>query len=126
MITKVAIAVIRRRRLLLVRKKSLKELILPGGKPHTGEPKMKALRRELKEELGVSIKSAGFIGRFSDRAAGRKSMLVVFLYKGEITGKPKPQMEIRSAVWVSKNTRQLLSPIIRNRVLPFLEGEGLL
>ncbi|MBI2574281.1 NUDIX domain-containing protein [Candidatus Woesearchaeota archaeon] len=124
MIKKVAIAVIRRRRLLLVRKKGLKELILPGGKPHKSEPKMKALRRELKEELGISIKSARFIGRFSDRAAGRKSMLVVFLYKGEVAGSIKPQMEIRSAVWVSKRTRQPLSPIIKNRVLPFLIGKG--
>lgn len=126
MINKIGLAVIRRRRLLLVRKKGLKELILPGGKPHKAESRMQALQRELKEELGVRIRSARFIGKFSDRAAGSKSKLVIFLYMGEVAGSIKPQMEISSAVWVSGSTRQLLSPIIKNKVLPFLEMKRLL
>ncbi len=86
---------------------------------------LKSEQRTFPKGFGrIKIKSARFIGRFSDRAAGSKSMLVVFLYKGEITGNLKPQMEIRSAVWVSKNTRQLLSPIIKNRIIPCLAGEG--
>ncbi|MBI2134327.1 NUDIX domain-containing protein [Candidatus Woesearchaeota archaeon] len=126
MIVKVAIAVIRSNRLLLVRKRGLRALILPGGKPERGESRVDALRRELKEELDVKVGKLSYAGKFIDAAAGMKGDVMILLYFGSIIGAPKPSSEIKAIVWHGLAGRHLLSPVVRNKIIPFLRQGNLL
>ena len=54
-IQKVGLALVEGDRILLVRKRGSRTYILPGGKPEAGEDDVKALVRELDEELGCQI-----------------------------------------------------------------------
>lgn len=49
-------------RILLCRQKGKEYYFFPGGHVEYGEPAEKALRRELKEELDIKIKTMSFIG----------------------------------------------------------------
>lgn len=124
-ISKVGIAVISDRRILLVRKKGGQHLILPGGKPELGEDDLMALEREIEEELGCLIErqSLLFCGCFTDRAAGLfDTMVVVQLYRGELCGKPTPCAEIEAIDWfpIDDHENPLLAPSLRNSILPSL------
>ena len=114
------------KKILLVKKKGLDELILPGGKPEGAETDVDALKRELKEELGVSLSSANFIGEFSDIAADRTDLVVVRLYLSKVLGNMSPHAEIEGYFWVGKNSGYNLSAVVKNKIFPFLLDNGLL
>ena len=82
------------------------------------------------EELGCGIdeKSIKFLGTFEDAAAGGSAKRVsIDLYSGRLVGIPKPCSEIEELVWVTADASMpQLSPIIRNRILPFLVDRKLL
>lgn len=126
MIRKIAFAVIRDGRLLLCRKRGLKALILPGGKPETGEHPLDCLAREVKEELGVRIRAAAFIGTFTDDAAGIKATIVLELYGGSLNGEPSPNAEIEELVWFAPGDTATLSPSLERQIVPDLVKRGLL
>ena len=81
-ILKVGFAVIENNRLLLVRKRGLASLILPGGKHKEGEDDRTALIREIGEELGcgVELDSLSFLGEFMGRFAYHQHMVVQCIY----------------------------------------------
>ena len=118
-------------RILLCRKKHTTSLlILPGGCLEPGESAMDCLHRELREELGeqVSVKNLEYVGTYSDRAAGSDYKIVeIELYRGDLTGEPRAQAEIKELVWFGQaDDRSQLSPSIVNKILPDLAGRGLL
>ncbi len=122
-ITKYALIVIRNNKILLQQEKKQEKLLLPGGKPRKGENYEKCLRREIKEELGAEIKEGSLkpLGKFEDIAADGKAILTAELYLGELKTKPKPSNEVKKIVWFnSKNNQGALSPVIRNKVMPYL------
>jgi len=130
---KVGLLAIRDGKVLLCRKKhSTALLILPGGCRETGESAMECLQRELREELGeVEIKSAEFVGVYSDRAAGspgdRSKTVRIELYSGELIGEPSPHAEIAELVWFGENDEPSgLAPSLRNKILPDLIDRGML
>lgn len=51
-----------RDRILLCRVKGSQHYFLPGGHVNSGEKVISALRREIKEELGILIKKISFLG----------------------------------------------------------------
>lgn len=122
-ITKIGLAVIKDGSILLVKKKELEFLILPGGKPEVGEQDVEALAREIYEEIGCRIYQVEFVGEFTDIAAGTDDTKVTIrLYEGPIYGIPTPQAEIERIVWweIKDYTANVISNTLKNSILPFL------
>lgn len=125
-IRKVGLAVFDQDRLLVVRKFGDSLFILPGGKPEKGETDSQTLKRELEEELGCSIAVSGFIGVFSNQAAGVSNAVVeVRLYEGSLLGNPAPTSEIEEIAWVEidpkrRNRKVRLARSISKNILPHL------
>ncbi len=123
-IEKVGIAVWKNGSLLTVRKRGLKEYILPGGKPDPDDiDDMQTLRRELQEELGCSVDadSLRWVGVFADNAAGESTRQIqVRLYMGHLDGVLHPASEIVEYKWFDPASDDpcVLAPSIRNSILP--------
>jgi 8-oxo-dGTP diphosphatase len=121
MIRKIGLAAIENNRLLLVKKKGLAELIMPGGKIEPGETAEQCLRREIKEELDAEVGELSYLGKFEDNASGRDDVVSIALYSGRIIGAIIASNEIESYVWYGKGSNEKLSPIVKNKILPFLK-----
>ncbi len=122
-ITKYALIVIKNNKILLQDEKKQETLLLPGGKPRKGENYEKCLKREIMEELGAEIKEGSLkpLGKFEDIAADGEAILTVELYLGGLKTQPKPSNEVKKLVWFgAKNNQEILSPVIRNKILPYL------
>ena len=130
MIHKAGLLIMRDNRILLCRKQHTTSLlILPGGKMEPDEPVIACIHREIREELGdVSAPWITYLGTYQDQAAGMPDEIVeIVLFEGDLVGEPRPQAEIAELVWFGKNDdRALVSPSIRNRILPDLIKRGLL
>ena len=116
--------------LLCRKKRGTSLLILPGGCFEPGETPEQCLLRELGEELGsVAVTDLEFVGAYSDVAAGDPAKrVVVELYRGVLLGEPRASSEIAELHWFhpQEDDESLLSPSIRNRILPDLRKRGLL
>jgi 8-oxo-dGTP pyrophosphatase MutT (NUDIX family) len=128
---KAGLLVVRDDRILLCRKKHTTSLlILPGGCFESGETAEQCIAREVAEELGdVRALDLSYIGTYNDRAAGAGDKTVrVELYAGTLDrAEPSAQSEIKELVWFGeKDDRALLSPSLRNKILPDLIARGLL
>jgi 8-oxo-dGTP pyrophosphatase MutT (NUDIX family) len=131
-IYKYGLVVIESNRLLLCKPYAFDDLILPGGTKDGDENHVENLVREVEEELGaearLNLRSLQYLGNFEDIAAGRTYRRVeIEAYTGELSGDLKASSEIKSLVWFSTNDNlKQLSPIIRNKILPFLIANHLL
>lgn len=127
MIVEVVGAVIRDAagRVLTVRKRRTQRFMLPGGKPEPGEDDLAALRRELTEELGVTISAAKLLGRFEAPAANEPGTTVrSSVYTVEITGQPSIHAEIEELLWMDATALPdvPIAPLLVREVLPRLVG----
>jgi len=129
---KYGVAIISDNRLLLCRPFAFRDLIIPGGIREGEENHITNLIRETSEELGDQAKlvlsSLEYLGNFEDVAAGRSDAIVeIELYKAKIDGTLKASSEIAELVWFDPRTMHAqLSPIVKNKILPFLITRGLL
>jgi 8-oxo-dGTP diphosphatase len=82
--------------LLLVRADHQRAYYLPGGKIDPGESEVEALRREVREELGVELRDPRFHARYVADAVGQGEGVQVDLacYTAGIEGTPAPAAEI--------------------------------
>ncbi len=105
LIETVALIHIKNKKLLLVRPKSKKIFYMPGGKPDAGEDNLKALIREIKEEVDVDIdpKTVDFYGTFEAQAYGRDKgvMVRVHCYTANHTGEVRSSSEIDEVAYFS-------------------------
>lgn len=128
-IRKVAAAIVKNDRLLLVRKFGTDQLIMPGGGLEDGETPIAGLQREILEELGVNslILQNEPIGIYRAPAAFEPGLDVeITLFRASLTEQPRPSGEIEEIVWHHPNESAALSLIIRDHILPSMLRGGLL
>jgi 8-oxo-dGTP diphosphatase len=114
-------------RLLLVRKAGTRWFMQAGGKIEDGEDALPALRRELTEEIGLSVRDEElrYLGRYSALAANEPDFMVeAEVYHVRVQHAPETQSEIEEAVWVSQAeaTAMLLAPLTREHILPLSQA----
>ncbi len=125
---KYGLAVVRDKKLLVVREHGTSKFLLPGGKPENGESLEEALSREVKEELDANVKpgSLKFYGIFEDVAANEPDTVIqISLSLGEVEGDLKPSSEIEELAWIGSDHEVVLAPSIRNKILPALIRDGI-
>lgn len=110
-------------RVLLVRKRSTRFFIQPGGKREQGESDIATLNRELSEELGVEVQPATirYFGTFSDSACNEEdTVLEATVIACQTLGDPVPKAEIEEVVWIdpSRPGAVNLAPLTANVILP--------
>ncbi len=123
-IIKYGLIILKDGKFLINRKKGTTLFLMPGGKPEHNESIEDCLVREIKEEHTCSLvrESISFFGDFEDVAANEPNTLVcIKLYLGTIVGAPSTSSEIEEQRWFGKHDDpQILSLIIRNKILPAL------
>jgi 8-oxo-dGTP pyrophosphatase MutT (NUDIX family) len=97
-LVKVGLAVIKDRKMLMVRNAKHGDAFSTlGGKIEDGEDDLRCLVREVKEEADteVDLDSLEFLGVFKGAILGRdNTFITIRLYKGELLGAPVPSSEI--------------------------------
>lgn len=128
-IIKYGLAVLKKGKLLINRKRNTNLYLLPGGKPELNESAEDCLSRETEEEHKVELieSSLKFFGKFEDIAANEPdSSISIRVYIGEIKGDPFPSREIEEQKWFGKeDDPEILSPVLKNKILPALIEKGL-
>lgn len=96
MIRTAALAHIRDRRLLQARSADKEVFYMAGGKIDPGETPVRALYREVREELGVDVRTHNELGIFECEAYGHApgTALHMTCYTADLTGEPTPTSEI--------------------------------
>ena len=85
----------------------------PGGKVERGEERLAALRRELNEELGITVISAAEVFRYRHKYANKIKVHLVFFKVDEYDG-PIHNFGFERLVWVALEELEKLD---------FLEGD---
>jgi 8-oxo-dGTP diphosphatase len=112
-----------RGRLLLVRKTGTRWFMQAGGKIEEGETALDALKRELLEEIGLSLNEgdARYLGRFAAPSANEADCIVeAEIFHVRMQHTPTVRLEIEEAVWVEdwEAEQMPLAPLTRFHVLP--------
>ena len=129
---KVGGILIQDKKLLVTRSKDKDFFVAPGGKIETGENALRALSRELTEELSISIQESDveLFGTFYADAAGQLGdclRMDVFLIK-DWSGEVIPDNEIEEIAWVDSSDvgRVNMGSIFEQDVIPKLIEQGLI
>jgi 8-oxo-dGTP diphosphatase len=124
-----AVALIRRRRMLMVTARNRDVLYLPGGKVDPGESPADAVARETREEVAVELVAGSVRELFTvvtqahGEPDGRQVRMVVF--SADSDGEPQPSAEVSEVHWVT--TADLYRcPPAGSEVLQRLAGMGLI
>jgi 8-oxo-dGTP diphosphatase len=111
-------------RALLVRKRGTRAFMQPGGKIAPGESATQALARELREELGCTVKGEPVgLGSFSAPAANEAGWIVeAELFAVGLAGAIEIGAEIEELAWVDPDAPGSvpLAPLTRDCVLPLV------
>lgn len=129
-IEKAAAVIIKDKRLLLVSGNNQRFFWTPGGKLEPNESPEMALRRELKEELGIQITNLKpyfiYISEVEEDQKTRKVHNFLIEYSGNLIR----DNEVDNIAWVSKNDfEQNTTPLqlgVRIHLIPRLISDNLL
>ncbi|MGI5502852.1 NUDIX hydrolase [Lentzea sp. CA-135723] len=105
MITVVGLVHVEAGRLLVVRSRNKKAFYLPGGKIEPGESLVDAVRREVREELGVEIGAPAELKRYVSLAygEGEGAMVDMTCFTARLHGTPRPTGEIAELTYVTRD-----------------------
>jgi 8-oxo-dGTP pyrophosphatase MutT (NUDIX family) len=94
---------------------------LPGGASKKGEAPEAAVRREVKEEIGIDdIAIERKLGTYVSTQEGKRDTIDVFVVRASAIGRV-PRYEIAAAEWFAPDALPPdISPATRRRVLEFL------
>lgn len=121
-----AIAFMRDRQVLTVRKRGTGKFMLVGGKIEAGEAPIDAARREAEEEVGLSPADLEPLGSFVGLAANEPGHLLHSeAYLATVEGEPRIAAEIDEMRWMGLDeadaeARDDLAPLLEHHVLPVL------
>lgn len=110
-------------RLLVVRKRGTTAFMQPGGKFEPGESAVEALRREVREELGVSVVEVRELGHHDAAAANEPGHRVAAdLFFVRVDGEPQIAAEIEEMRWIDPAAPGdiELAPLTAGAVLEFV------
>lgn len=117
-----AVAFVKDRRVLTVRKQGTDRFMLVGGKFEPGETPVQAARREAEEEVGITPVDLEPLGGFLALAANEPGHLVrseAFL--AALDREPSIDAEIAEMRWMGLDDRHDdLAPLLEHHVLPVL------
>ncbi len=100
---RIAAIIVQDGKLLMLHGKGYTELWTPGGKADGEETDEECLKRELKEEIGVNLLEAKFFKEYQTYSFYHsKRAMLERVYIAKIEGDIKPNAEIESIVWLSK------------------------
>lgn len=104
---KIAGIIIKNKKLLMCRKYDELHFIMPGGRVKEGEKPEDALKRELKEELNVELKSAEYFKTWEAQHFQDKNKIVkMATYFVKIKGIPKATAEINEIAWIDSSYKE--------------------
>lgn len=112
-------------RLLLVRKRSTRAFMLPGGKREAGESALAALQRELHEELDLQLDASALqpLGRFRAPAANEPDTWVdAEIFVARLPHPVAAAAELEELAWLAPGATPPaeLAPLLRDQVLAAL------
>ncbi|RLP90310.1 NUDIX domain-containing protein [Micromonospora sp. CV4] len=114
-IDKVAWILIEDGRVLSTRSRGKDVWYLPGGKREPSETDLDTLRREIAEELSVTVDVAGavHVGTFTAQAHGHAAGTTVRMtcYRATHEGELRPANEIAELAWLGYADRHRTSPV---------------
>jgi 8-oxo-dGTP diphosphatase len=126
-IDKLALVLVRNRKVLYARTKGKELFFNPGGKREAGETDEQALTREIGEELGVELVAGTFqyLETFSAQAAGHPEGVMVAskCYLAEHVGEPSPNGEIEELAWFTSADMHRTS-VTGQLILAWLKEQG--
>jgi 8-oxo-dGTP diphosphatase len=104
-ITVVGLVHVEAGRLLVVRSRNKKAFYLPGGKIEPGESPADALRREVREELGIELERPEVLKRYVAPAygEGEGAMVDMTCFTAQLLGEPRPTSEIAELTYVNQS-----------------------
>jgi 8-oxo-dGTP pyrophosphatase MutT (NUDIX family) len=111
-------------KLLAVRSRGRDRFFLPGGKPEPEEDYRGALRREVREELGVALHDLepAFTVRADAYALDPPTELTMHCFYARAVGEPQPSREIEELAWLTIPCDQRAAPAV-TAVLNQLDGQ---
>jgi ADP-ribose pyrophosphatase YjhB (NUDIX family) len=127
---KVAGIIIKDKKLLMCRKYDEPHFIMPGGKVKEDETPEDTLKRELKEELNVGVKSSkAFKTWEAPHFRDKDKVVKMATYFVEIEEEPKATDEINEIAWIDSNYKDKglkIASIDEDYLVPELKRMGLI
>ncbi len=87
---------------------------IPGGHIESGESVVEAIKREVKEEVGIDFEPE-FFGYFDEIIPKINWYAVVLVFKGKFKGEVKPNEEVKEYRWFPKDDIKNLKFAFKNK-----------